>query len=973
MSFDLTNVIKEYEPAFLYNDKDEGRKVLTQIENELLKCDCFSISVAFITDGGIIALLPTLKQLEEKHIPGKILTTDYLSFSEPKALRRLHEFKNLEIKMYQTEMDIGFHTKVYIFEQKEIYRIIVGSSNMTQAALTKNKEWNLEFVSSKEDMMSNSIIQEFNRMWNSNNAKRYEDFISGYETLYIANKRKQRFDESFVEEEQKELKPNSMQEGFIESLDDIYECKDDRALLISATGTGKTFASAFAMKHFKFKRVLFLVHRTQLADQTKRSYEKVFGPSLWTGLIGGGHNDYDADYIFATVQTISKDENLNKFKPYHFDCIILDEAHHSSANSYQKIMNYFKPKFWLGMTATPDKRDDDIDGRNIYEIFHHNIAYEIRLQEAMKEDLLCPFHYFGITDLQMIDDNLQNEKTNLSINQLTSDERLRHILEQTKFYGYSGDRVKGLIFCSRIEETEILSQKLNTLGYRTIALNGSASEEERIDAFDRLAMNEADASYNKKPLDYILSVDILNEGVDIVEVNQVIMLRPTQSPIVFIQQLGRGLRKAKGKEYVVILDFIGNYQKNFMIPVALSGDRTYNADGLRRFVTSGTAVIPGSSTIHFDEIAKEKIFHAIDRIKGKKQLIRESYLNLKNRLGEIPRLHEFILHNEIDPLVIIGEYKSYQNFLETMEPTLVGTVDESEKKELEYISKLLIRGLRYYDLVILNDMVMFDKYEKENMIKSCQAALKEDYNQVDFDHALYNLNGNFVSKEEELKDTNTLVVEEENTFNRSDYLEWHFSNEQFWNQLGDIVTTGFFKFDQTNESKEKRIAPFILYEKYSRRDVCYLMNMERDFSSTMYGMYADAMGENVYIFVTYHKIGTDDEKKNYAEGKPDYADRFESDDEFHWDSQIGKGIESPYMKKVRNAKKKHLFVKKSDNETSFYYMGTFKIVDEEESTKLDNKQKNQKITKVVFRMDIPVKEDILKYLESNIVLEDKKA
>ena len=421
-------------------------------------------------------------------------------------------------------------------------------------------------------------------------------------------------------------------------------------------GTGKTYASAFAMRELGFKRVLFLVHRGQLARQTKKSYEKIFDKSVSMGLVGAGYSDYDRDYVFATVQTLNRDEHLRKYAPDDFDCIILDEAHHSSANTYQKVMNYFTPKLWLGMTATPDKRDDDIDGKNIYQIFNYQIAYEIRLQQAMEENMLCPFHYFGITDVSLLGDKeIKSKKlTESSFNQLVGDERVKHIIEQANYFGHSGDRVKGLIFCSRIDESVELSNKFNqTINpetgrfFRTIALNGDATEEERQRAFERLAMDEntldttnktnADqifdtertektdkvdkADENMQPLDYIFSVEILNEGVDIVEVNQVIMLRPTESPIVFIQQLGRGLRKANGKEYVVILDFIGNYNNNFMIPVALSGDRSYNADTIRKYVISGNNTIPGASTVHFDEIAKDRIFASIGKIKGMKSII----------------------------------------------------------------------------------------------------------------------------------------------------------------------------------------------------------------------------------------------------------------------------------------------------------------------------------------------------------------
>lgn len=337
------------------------------------------------------------------------------------------------------------------------------------------------------------------------------------------------------------------------------------------SGTGKTYASAFAMRELGFKRVLFLVHRGQLARQSKISFEKVFAKSVSMGLVGAGHYDYDADYVFATVQTLNRDEHMFQYDKNAFDCIVMDEAHHVPADTYQRIMKYFTPKLWLGMTATHDKRDDNIEGRNVYELFNYQIAYEIRLQQAMEENLLCPFHYFGITDLSIVGDGNDDGR---DFSMLTSDERVKHIISQADYYGYSGEKVKGLIFCSSIKETDELSKKFNKIKnpatgklFRTIALNGNASETERQNAFERLAMNEDEADIDKQPLDYIFSVEILNEGVDIVEVNQVVMLRPTQSPIVFIQQLGRGLRKANGKEYVVILDFIGNYTNNFMIPI----------------------------------------------------------------------------------------------------------------------------------------------------------------------------------------------------------------------------------------------------------------------------------------------------------------------------------------------------------------------------------------------------------------------
>lgn len=507
-----------YSPQFVSNNYKDGKKVLSSIEDELLRCDKFQISVAFITLGGITPLLQTLKELEKKNIPGEILTTNYLNFSEPKALDKLNGLSNITLKMYDVqEAGEGFHTKGYIFKTDEVYRIIIGSSNITSAALTRNQEWNTKLVSTEQGEMAKEIVAEFNKLWNSQYALDFNEFYENYKEQYkiIKHQRDIARKDQVVSLEKYRLKPNSMQVGFITNLKKILEAGEDRALLISATGTGKTYASAFAMRELGFKRVLFLVHRGQLARQTKKSYEKVFAKSVSMGLVGAGYHEYDADYVFATVQTLNRDEHLLQYDKDAFDCIVLDEAHHVTADTYQKIMKHFSPKLWLGMTATPDKRDDNVAGRNVYELFNYQIAYEIRLQQAMEENLLCPFHYFGITDLSIVGD----DKDNRDFSMLTSDERVKHIIQQANYYGYSGEKVKGLIFCSSIKETQELSYKFNNIVnpdtgkyFRTIALNGDANEQERQDAFERLAMNESEANVHKHPLDYIFSVEILNEG-----------------------------------------------------------------------------------------------------------------------------------------------------------------------------------------------------------------------------------------------------------------------------------------------------------------------------------------------------------------------------------------------------------------------------------------------------------------------------
>lgn len=599
-----------YRPEFITNHPASGRKVLSSIEQELSCCEQFKISVAFITKSGITPLLQTLKELEIRGIPGEILTTDYLFFSEPEALERLASLKNIRLRMYRTNGETGgFHTKGYIFRREEIYRIIIGSSNMTLSAVTRNREWNTKIVSARQGEMAQDILREFEELWNAPNTQKYEEFIEEYSLSYLQERmvrqqKKAAMQEAVVELERCRLTPNKMQLAFVRSILRLRAEHANKALLTSSTGTGKTYASAFAMRELHPRRILFIVHREQIARQALNSYRKIFGSQKTYGLLTGNSKEKEADCLFATMQMMAREDIHLQFQKDAFDVIVLDECHHAGSESYRRIMSYFNPTFWLGMTASPDTNQYDI-----YELFDHNIAYEIRLQQALEEDLLCPFHYFGITDIEIDGEVFDDHAGVRNFSNLICDERVDYILEKAEYFGYSGERVKGLIFCSRKEEARELSRKFNLRYrpdgslYRTAVLTGEDDQKQRERVIAELAGDNAEGG-----IDYIFTVDIFNEGVDIPEINQVIMLRPTESPVVFIQQLGRGLRKYPGKEYVVVLDFIGNYMNNFMIPLALSGDRSYNKDTMRRYVREGSRVIPGSSTIHFDEISRKRIY-----------------------------------------------------------------------------------------------------------------------------------------------------------------------------------------------------------------------------------------------------------------------------------------------------------------------------------------------------------------------------
>lgn len=636
-------------------------------------------------------------------------------------------------------------------------------------------------------------------------------------------------------------------------------------------------------------------------------------------------------------------------------------------------MDHFTPKLWLGMTATPDKRDDNVEGRNVYEIFNYQIAYEIRLQQAMEENLLCPFHYFGITDLSMIGD----EEAARDFNMLTSDERVRHIVNQADYYGYSGDKVKGLIFCSNIKETEELSEKFNQIinpatgkNFRTVALNGSASEQERQDAFERLAMNEDESSEDRQPLDYIFSVEILNEGVDIVEVNQVIMLRPTQSPIVFIQQLGRGLRKASGKEYVVILDFIGNYNNNFMIPIALSGDRTYNKDNIRRYVMEGGRVIPGASTVHFDEISRKRIFASVDNANFSDiKLIKENYNNLKNKLGRIPALRDFDDYGEMDVIRIFDNNSlgSYYKFLVKYEKEYTIRLSEDEEKVIEFVSKKLASGKRIQELQLLKRILVYTRGISkiglfaglENDLKSYGKVMSKDQ-QENIIHVMTN---EFPAGSGKKTYAQCVFIEKDDSdYKPAKSFAEMLANNDFYNILKELVDFGISRYKR-DYSKTYGQTDLVLYQKYTYEDVCRLLNWEQNEVPLNIGGYKfDKKTKTFPVFINYDKAENISDTTRYEDHfVPGFRDRLIAI------SKSGRSMQSEDVQNFLKAKERgiqvELFVRKNKDDKiskEFYYLGHMTASGNAKEFTMANTEKTA--VEIEWILDVPVREDIYEYI-----------
>lgn len=955
-----------YRPEFLSNDHERGRKVLSTLEQELANCDEFKISVAFITQSGITPLLQTLEELERRQIPGQILTTDYLTFSEPKALETLASLRNIELRMFRIDGETsGFHTKGYIFRQEEIYRVIIGSSNMTQSAITTNREWNTKLVSTKDGEVIREILGEFDDLWNSPHTQGFAEFIDSYRLDYLRQKmirkqQRQASREQVVSIDQYTLKPNKMQVAFLQNILEMRSQHVEKALLLSATGTGKTLASAFAMRELAPERMLVLVHREQIAKQSIKSYQRVFGTSKEYGLLSGNSRETGADYLFSTMQMMSKPEVYDTFDPECFDVIVLDECHHAGAESYQRIMRHFRPKFWLGMTASPDTNQYDI-----YSIFDHNIAYEIRLQQALEEDLLCPFHYFGITDLEIDGEVFDDQAGVRNFSNLISDDRVRYVIEKAEYFGYSGDRVKGLIFCSRTEEARELSAKFNRWPkknggcYRTAVLTGEDSQARREEMIERLAGDD-----REDQLDYIFTVDIFNEGVDVPELNQVIMLRPTQSPVVFVQQLGRGLRKAEDKEFVVILDFIGNYKNNFMIPIALSGDRSYNKDNVRRYLMEGTRVIPGSSTIHFDEISRKRIFSAIDSVNFSDiKLIKENYKRLKFKLGRIPGLMDFDRYGEMDVLRIFdsGSLGSYYKFLVKYEPDYRIRLNPQEERAVEFISKKLVSGKRIHEIELIGRMLTY----QTGLMSLLRECLRDEY-QIDADAVAARNVVNVLTNEfpagsgKKTYEGCVFLEEDGGDYRISEAFAGMLANRDFYDIVAELVEFGRHRYRRDYSNRYKN-TDLVLYQKYTYEDVCRLLGWEHNEVPLNIGGYKfDRKTKTFPVFINY-------DKAEDIQDTVKYEDHFVSEDRLIAISKSNRTVQSDDVQNFLHAEERgisvELFVRKNKDDKiskEFYYLGHMTASGRTREFIMPNTTSSA--VEIEWILDKPVRSDLYEYI-----------
>jgi len=932
-----------HQSTLIVNKPNVEKKVLSTLKSRLRNCRSYQISVAFITTSGVACIIEQLKQLEAAGIQGRILTSTYLNFTQPEALRRLLQFRNLELRI---ETKKAFHSKGYLFElEKGGFDLIMGSSNLTQSALTTNIELNVKLQGLEDqDELIRDYQADFKEQWEQATVVD-ESFIQSYTELYDSTKRT--YGSLQVEEttvtygtsSTTEFRPNAMQIDALESLEQLREKGADKGLIISATGTGKTFLSAFDVKRVGPKRMLFIVHRRTIAEKSMESYRAIM-PDVDMALYSGAVRDASVDYLFATIQSIAND--LEKFDPDSFDYIVIDETHRAEASTYKRVMDYFKPMFMLGMTATPERTN----GIHVFSLFDHNIAYEIRLHQALKEEMLVPFHYYGVTDLaidgQQIEDNTE-------FNKLTSPERIRHILHFANFYGACDSSIKGLVFVSSIDEAVKMSEQFNKAGISTIALTGRDSHEQRQEAIEQLEQGK---------LCYIITVDIFNEGVDIPSVNQVLMIRPTQSAIIFVQQLGRGLRKANNKQYLTVVDFIANYKNSYLVPVALYGDTSFNKDNLRKLLVGESQGLPGACTIDFDRIAQQQIFDSINQANLRKFAdLKLDYKLLKNVLGRIPMMMDFHSMGKRDPYQFLRKpFGSYFGFVCKVDSNANLRLNDFSKELLGYLQKFVNDTKRGLESVILIEIIKHGSYHfSAKDLVNVEAAIHVI--NLNFDYIRHQNSDMRISEKLDLE----LVRIQGSQVVSTDQFRSILSDSTFENFLLDSAVYSSAAFNK-KLSKSQLSGDFILHEKYSRRDTLRLLNWNKNRNSAILGGFRMSPdGTNCPIWVTYNKLEVED--------RINYADEFLSPTRFQWMSRSGRTTSSKELKPIINAPKSGVrlpfFIKKDDNEgIDYYYLGDVLPVpgSVEDSTMPDGKGGTLNVVKFEFEFEHKVPEELYNYL-----------
>lgn len=888
---------------------------LNKIKSNLKKCKSFNFSVSFIKKAGLVLLEREIEEALERGVKGRIITSTYQNFTDIGSLEQFYnwqkEYDNFECHLdYECFGDNEFHTKGYLFEYDNSIEFIVGSSNITRFALLKNYEWNVSLISKDNLESYNDALVEFELIWN-NTLELDSKLIEKYRLQldYAIEK----WDMDYINATDNKINPNSMQRKALRELRRYRDTGVKKALIISATGSGKTYLAAFDARNFGAKRLLYIVHRESILKDARESFIKVFGAERTYGFYTGNENSLDADFIFATSNMLGR--HLDSFKKDEFDYIIYDEVHHVVAETGKKIFEYFEPEFILGLTATPER----MDNQDIFNLFDQNVPFELRLRDAINNDLVVPFHYYGIRD-QLVDYSSKDKMT--IAKNIAEQNNIEFIKSQIEKYRKPGEKLKCIAFCTNIQSCKLMAEELYEEGYHTISLTGINDTGVRIKAFK-------DLQDDNNLLEIICTVDILNEGVDIPQVNMVLFLRPTESQTVFIQQLGRGLRKYPGKDYVTVLDFIGNnYDRAVQIAMALGtlGKTTYMEKAyLKEMIrTNFESLDIPEVKIEIDDLSKEEIVNFIDKTNfNSRAFLEKDYKNFKAYInnGAYPTHMDF-LNSDVSPDLIRiikstfggSKNKSYYNFLKKIEEDTIPMFSEQEVNFINNMEDLL-------PLARLDEYLIIEQAIKE---KTIDLKRIEGINEHITDKTLENAYNNLKS----------LGIGDNSNIDLT-----NLSDGDFKDYLLDTLNYGIVRY---NREFGEYTGLFKLYRNYYKEQASRIMLKNGILQKGTY--YEDDIA---YIFAGI---------KKGEEGRLNYKDKFINNKIFQWESIAN--VSESEKEHLRNSKKVHLFIRKMESEDTvtlpYTYFGLGTFTNERDSfTEEDGKKHQTLLYDIVLDNEVP--------------------
>ena len=868
---------------------------LATIQANLRSCKSFYFTVSFIKKAGLIFLYNDIKSALERGAKGKIITSTYQNFTDVESLKFFLKlssvFANFECHIddecFYNEKDYstnGFHTKGYLFEFDERCELIVGSSNITRYALLKNIEWDLVVDCKKEDELYLSAIKEFNDLWDKTIVLDQERIGLYAQKLNFAI---ERWDMDYDIAEQK-ISPNYMQRKALKELNRNRAIGINRALVISATGSGKTYLAAFDALNFNPNRLLYVVHEGSILSKSLETFQNVFGGLKTCGMYSGEAKEIEADFLFST--NVSMCRSLEFFDKKDFDYIIIDECHHAVAETYRKIIDYFEPEFLLGLTATENR----MDNKDVVELFGNNIPYELRLRDAIINDLIVPFHYYGIRN-QMVDYSLSDSAERRLISQIVSEDNCKFIHEQIEKYRIGGQKLKALAFCRNIQHARMMSENMGEY-YNTAFLSGKNKIGERIRAYN-------DLQDDNKELEILFAVDILNEGVDIPGVNMVLFLRPTESTTIFIQQLGRGLRKFENKNHVTILDFIGNsYRRSVHIALALGSlSKGYILEKklLKSMVKEDFQQLglkEHGVKIEIDDLSKEEIIEYIEKENfNLLKYLKKDYENFKNYLKTptYPKHMDYMNSDYAPNLLKFMKIKidgnktnSYYGFLKGIEENSVPSFTDEQVVAINYLSNLLPLVRRYEYLAV---KCILDGITSKSDISQCLAQKIKGYSDKHFEHAI-----------------RFLIEEKVFYFEGNDFYFCCDVDDEFIEYVSDLLDYGLVQYESRYTNEED----FLLYQDYRQDQV--LLKILKNPKNNQYGTYYQ--DGKVYIFAGLKKDASVQDHLNYK-------DKFLNETTFQWESIARISAKDEELQK--NSKEALVFVRKVKEENGITLPYTF--------------------------------------------------